>query len=132
MKKLSLIVILIISLALGGCAGMSDTEQRTLSGAAIGTAAGGIVGAIAGHTGIGLAVGAVAGTAGGYLYDHHKKAQQKAHDQAYDRVTKPAKRANRIKGLESTIAVLFKPTPLPEKLIWIAFEQISTPLLLLS
>jgi hypothetical protein len=84
MKKLSLIVILIISLALGGCAGMSDTEQRTLSGAAIGTAAGGIVGAIAGHTGIGLAVGAVAGTAGGYLYDHHEKAQQKAHDQAYE------------------------------------------------
>jgi hypothetical protein len=28
-------------------------------------------------------VGAVAGTAGGYLYDHHKNAQQKAHDQAY-------------------------------------------------
>ena len=52
---------------------MSDTEQRTLSGAAIGIAAGGLVGAIAGHTGIGLVVGAVAGTAGGYLYDHHKK-----------------------------------------------------------
>ena len=114
MKKLSFIVILIISLALGGCAGVSDTEQRTLSGAAIGTAVGGIVGAIAGHTGIGLAVGAVAGTAGGYLYDHHKKAQQKAHDQAYDRVTKPAKIANRINGLESTIVVLFKQTPLPE------------------
>ena len=40
MKKLSLIVIIMTSLALGGCADMSDTEQRTLSGAAIGTAAG--------------------------------------------------------------------------------------------
>ena len=40
MKKLSLIVIIMASLALGGCADMSDTEQRTLSGAAIGTAAG--------------------------------------------------------------------------------------------
>jgi uncharacterized membrane protein len=83
MKKLSIVIILVTSLAFGGCAGMSDTEQRTLSGAAIGTAAGGIVGAIAGHTGIGLAVGAVAGTAGGYLYDHHEKAQQKAHEQGY-------------------------------------------------
>ena len=77
MKKFSIVILLATSLALGGCAGMSDTEQRTLSGAAIGTAAGGVVGANADHTGIGLAVGAVAGTAGGYLYDHHKKAQQK-------------------------------------------------------
>jgi len=84
MKKLLIVIILVVSLALGGCAGMSDTEQRTLSGAAIGTAAGGIIGAIAGDTGIGLAVGAAAGAAGGYLYDHHEKAQKKAHDQAYE------------------------------------------------
>jgi uncharacterized membrane protein len=83
MKKSALIILLVFSLALGGCAGMSDTEQRTLSGAAIGTAAGGIVGAVAGHTGLGLAAGAVAGAAGGYLYDHHEKSQQKAHDEAY-------------------------------------------------
>jgi uncharacterized protein YcfJ len=77
MKKYLIVVLLVASLALAGCAGMSDTEQRTLSGAAIGTAAGGIIGAIAGHTGIGLAAGAVAGIAGGYLYDHHEKAQKK-------------------------------------------------------
>ena len=84
MKKVSLIVILAISLALGGCAGMSDTEQRTLSGGAIGTAAGGVVGAIAGYTGLGLAVGAITGSAAGYLYDHHEKAKKEAHDQAYE------------------------------------------------
>ena len=39
MKKLSIILPLIVFLTLGGCAGMSDTQQRTLSGAAIGTAA---------------------------------------------------------------------------------------------
>ena len=39
MKKLLIVSLLTLSLALGGCAGMSDTEQRTLSGAAIGTAA---------------------------------------------------------------------------------------------
>ena len=65
MKKLSIVIFLAISLALGGCAGMSDTEQRTLSGAAIGTAAGGIVGAIAGNTGLGLAV------VYGIVTDHH-------------------------------------------------------------
>jgi hypothetical protein len=84
MKKLSIVIFLVISLALSGCAGMSDTEQRTLSGGAIGTAAGGIVGAIAGHTGIGLAAGALVGAGSGYLYDHHEKAQQKVHDQAYE------------------------------------------------
>jgi hypothetical protein len=29
-------------------------------------------------------VGAAAGIAGGYLYDHHEKAQQKAHDEVYE------------------------------------------------
>ena len=53
MKNYALILILTISLALGGCAGMSDTEQRTLSGAAIGTGAGAVVGAIAGSAGWG-------------------------------------------------------------------------------
>jgi hypothetical protein len=32
MKKLSLVFVLIISLAISGCAGMSDTEQRTSLG----------------------------------------------------------------------------------------------------
>jgi hypothetical protein len=67
MKKFSIIMLLVISLALSECAGMSDTEQRTLSGAAIGSAAGEVVAAIAGHTGNGPAVGAAAGAAGGYL-----------------------------------------------------------------
>ena len=69
MNKYSVIIILVISLAIGGCAGMSDTEQRTLSGAAIGTAAGGIVGAVAGNTGLGLAVGAAA-TLGYVAWSH--------------------------------------------------------------
>ena len=39
---------------------MSDVEQRTLSGGAIGACAGAIVGAIAGHTAWGAAIGAPA------------------------------------------------------------------------
>jgi len=68
-------------LALGGCTGMSDTQQRTLTGGVGGAAVGGVVGAIAGNTGLGLAIGAGAGLAGGYLYDQHKKSEEKAYQQ---------------------------------------------------
>jgi len=58
---------MIIGLELGGCVGMSDTEQRTLSGGAIGAGAGTVIGAIAGHTAWAAPIGAAAGAAGGYL-----------------------------------------------------------------
>jgi hypothetical protein len=83
MKKLSIVLILIISLTVFGCSGMSNTEQRTLSGGAIGTGAGAIAGAIAGHTVWGAAIGAAAGAAGGYLYDHHEKAKQAEYEKGY-------------------------------------------------
>jgi len=66
-----------------GCSGMSNTEQRALSGGAIGTGAGAIVGAIAGHTVWGAAIGAAAGAAGGFLYDHHEKAKQVEYEKGY-------------------------------------------------
>jgi uncharacterized membrane protein len=59
---------------------MSDTQQRTLSGAAIGTAAGGVIGAVAGNTGMGLAIGAAAGAGSGYLYGKHKETEQAAYE----------------------------------------------------
>jgi hypothetical protein len=77
MKNLLIVTILVIGLALGGCSGMSDTEQRTLSGGAIGAGGGALVGAAAGNTAVGAAVGAGAGLAGGYLYDQHKKSEEK-------------------------------------------------------
>ena len=46
---------------------MSYTEQRTLSGGAIGAAAG--------APGTGAAIGAGAGLVGGYLYDQYQKSQ---------------------------------------------------------
>jgi hypothetical protein len=76
MKNLLIVTILVISLGLGGCSGMSDTEQRTLSGAAIGAGAGAVVGAIAGNTAVGALVGTAVGAGGGYLYDQHKKSQE--------------------------------------------------------
>ena len=76
MKRSVTAVILAMSLAFIGCAGMSDTEQRTLSGGAIGAGAGAVVGAIAGNTAMGAAVGAVGGAAGGYLYDRYEKNEE--------------------------------------------------------
>ena len=57
-----------------GCADMSTTQQRTLSGAAIGTAAGYALGAMTGMSkSTGLALGAAAGAASGYIYDKYKE-----------------------------------------------------------
>lgn len=72
-------VVLII--ALGGCAGMSETQQRTLTGGAAGTAGGALIGAIAGNAGMGAAIGAGAGLAGGYLYGKHEDSKKAAYQQ---------------------------------------------------
>ena len=74
MKKILLAVGIAGSIALAGCAGMSDTEQRTLSGGAIGAAGGAAIGAAAsGKPLTGAAIGAGVGLIGGYLWDRHKK-----------------------------------------------------------
>lgn len=83
MKKMSLVVILAISVAVFGCAGMSDTQQRTLSGAAIGAGGGALVGAIGGDAALGAAVGAAAGAGGGYLYDRNQKSKEAAYNEGY-------------------------------------------------
>ena len=74
---------LIAAAALAGCSNMSTTEQRTLSGAAIGTAAGAVVGAATGEWAW-AAGGAAIGAAGGYIYDQEKKKQEAAQQKAYN------------------------------------------------
>ena len=69
------------ALATSGCAGMSDTQQRTLTGAAGGAAGGAIIGAIAGNAGLGAAIGGAVGAGGGYLYGKHKESEQNAYNQ---------------------------------------------------
>ncbi|HLB78976.1 MAG TPA: YMGG-like glycine zipper-containing protein [Dongiaceae bacterium] len=61
-----------LALLAGGCTNMSTTEQRVLTGGAIGAATGAAVGAIASGgvgAGVGAAVGGAVGAAGGYVYD---------------------------------------------------------------
>jgi osmotically inducible lipoprotein OsmB len=71
----SMTLIIILALFLGGCAGMSYTEQRVLSGGAIGAAGGAAIGAAAGSPGTGAAIGAGAGALGGFLIDRYEKGR---------------------------------------------------------
>ena len=66
---------------LAGCADMTQTQQRTITGAAGGAAAGGIIGAIAGNAGMGAAVGAGLGATGGFLLGQHNEAVNRAYEQ---------------------------------------------------
>ena len=56
---------------LAGCSNMSDTEQRLLSGGALGAAGGAALGAVTGGLGIGTgaAIGGAVGVAAGYIVD---------------------------------------------------------------
>jgi hypothetical protein len=76
MKKILLALPLVAVLTLTGCSGMSTTQQRELSGGAIGAAAGAGITAIAGGNPIWGAIGGAAvGVLGGYVYDKHEQGQ---------------------------------------------------------
>ena len=75
MSKILPASILVFGLALSGCAGMSTTQQHTLTGSVIGAAGGAAIGAMSGNTGLGAAIGGAAGLAGGFLYDQAQQYQ---------------------------------------------------------
>lgn len=77
-RKLLAVAAVAGTFAVAGCAGMSDTQQRTMSGAAIGTAVGAGVGAITGDWAW-AAGGAAIGAASGYIYDQQKKKEEEAY-----------------------------------------------------
>ena len=60
---------------LAGCADMTPTQQRALSGTAIGAGGGAVIGAIAGNAGLGAGIGAAAGLAGGLIVDQSRRNQ---------------------------------------------------------
>lgn len=70
MKTFRVLVVLALLTGTWGCAGMTSTQQRILSGSAIGTAAGAGIAAIAGGPVVlGAVAGAAAGAAGGIIVD---------------------------------------------------------------
>ena len=73
MRIITLPVALAAVLTLSGCAGMSDTERRTLTGAGVGAAGGALIGSFSANAGKGALVGAGVGAVGGYLYDQDQK-----------------------------------------------------------
>jgi osmotically inducible lipoprotein OsmB len=75
MMKKAVIVLMVLALAVGGCSGMSSTQQRVLSGGAIGAGSGALIGWAAGSPAAGAAIGAGAGALGGFLYDQYQKSR---------------------------------------------------------
>jgi hypothetical protein len=73
----------VCAFVLAGCSNMSDTQQRALSGTAIGAGGGAILGAIGGNAALGAVAGAGAGLIGGLIYDKVKKDEQASYQQGY-------------------------------------------------
>lgn len=68
--------LVIASLTLANCSGMNSTEQRTLSGGAIGAGIGAVGTALTGGcVACGAAIGGAVGAGAGYLYDQHEKSK---------------------------------------------------------
>ena len=84
MRRILLVGALAAALASSGCAGMTDTEQRAGTGAAIGAAGGAVIGALSGNTAAGAVIGASAGVLGGLLVDKHAKDKEQAYQEGYD------------------------------------------------
>ena len=81
MKKIAIVAFTALFINVTGCADMSATQQRTVTGGLGGAAAGAAIGAMAGNAGMGALIGGAVGTAGGFLYGKHKEAEQKAYQQ---------------------------------------------------
>jgi Glycine-zipper domain len=82
MNKLILAAMVAV-VPLAGCADMNPTQQRALSGTAIGAGGGAIIGAMAGNAGLGAGIGAAAGLAGGLLFDQAKRSQASSYNAGF-------------------------------------------------
>jgi len=74
MKK-AIVLIVVLALALGGCSGMNATQERVLSGGAIGASSGALIGWAAGSPAVGAAIGGGAGLLGGLIYDQYERSR---------------------------------------------------------
>ncbi len=77
-------VLVLILLGTSGCAGLTPTQQRTLSGGAMGAGTGAVIGLIAGPPGalVGAVVGGAAGSATGANWDQIQNATGGSHSTA--------------------------------------------------
>jgi hypothetical protein len=76
MRLFKVLLIFTLLFTTAGCAGMNATQQRILSGSAIGTAAGvGAAAIIGGPLVVGAVTGAAAGAVGGIVVDEIEKSR---------------------------------------------------------
>jgi osmotically inducible lipoprotein OsmB len=74
MQRATLIALTIVFFGLAGCSGMSNTQQRMLSGGAIGAGSGAVLTGVTGGSVLGSAlIGGALGTGAGYLYDRSRR-----------------------------------------------------------
>jgi hypothetical protein len=78
MKKIAILVFAALFINITGCADLSATQQRTVTGGLGGAAGGAVIGAIAGNAGMGALIGGAVGSTGGFLYGRSKDAQERA------------------------------------------------------
>jgi hypothetical protein len=76
-----LLLLATVALPVAACADMTPTQQRAVTGTAIGAGGGAVIGAIAGNAGLGAGIGAGAGLLGGLLVDQSRQAQDRAFQQ---------------------------------------------------
>lgn len=73
-RTLAIPLLLAGALALGGCEGMNNTQQRTLSGGALGAGVGAVGTVLTGGcVSCGAAIGGAVGAGAGYIYDQMEK-----------------------------------------------------------
>jgi hypothetical protein len=68
-------LILLGSLGLASCEGMTPSQQNVGVGALGGAALGGVVGSFSGNAGLGALLGAGVGAGGGYLYSQSRQSR---------------------------------------------------------
>jgi osmotically inducible lipoprotein OsmB len=74
MKTVLVPLLAVAMLATSGCANMNSTQQRTLSGGAIGAGSGAVITVLTGGcVWCGAAIGGAVGAGAGYVYDQVKK-----------------------------------------------------------
>jgi hypothetical protein len=74
----TLLMLAAVALPVAACADMTPTQQRAMTGTAIGAGGGAVIGAIGGNAGLGAGIGAGAGLLGGLLVDRSRQAQDRA------------------------------------------------------
>ena len=74
-------IILVVVLALGGCANLNESQsnvaQGTAAGTGVGAALGAAIGALAGNAALGAGIGAGVGLVGGYIWSSHMEEQKR-------------------------------------------------------